>query len=363
MDRGSDPDESRAAVTARGHLGTVSDWMTPTVAARLEFHELVPYKNLLKKYFSRAPWTEEDAGRLSELVRPAVDADWWDEIALEEGLVVGHGVRDDLYLIEVRGDAEAGGSLWDRVFSGPVIPEPTPHPRKVRFVIGGDPAPGRWYRRGDEVDDERVRRIFAEDDVTDVMVAGDFVTVGLDRGSPWEDRLDPILDLVATLFPVGAISTAGRTRDELVAEGRELPVASPDELHLLDPDDHAGRGRLQQALADGDARVRRIAVAVLAESSDQATAHGALRRGCGDRARVVRRTAVDAAADRGEEALRDLLEAALTTDDAWLRWRAVRALGELGLGRSRSAVAGLVDDADFQVRFEVARVLRAAPDR
>ncbi len=38
----------------------------------------------------------------------------------------------------------------------------------------------------------------------------------------------------------------------------------------------------------------------------------------------------------------------------------MRSLGDLGLHRSRSLVESLTDDPDFQVRFEVAKVLREA---
>ncbi len=33
-------------------------------------------------------------------------------------------------------------SIFDRVFDGPVVPEATPHPRKVKFTTGGTAAPG-----------------------------------------------------------------------------------------------------------------------------------------------------------------------------------------------------------------------------
>jgi HEAT repeat protein len=74
----------------------------------------------------------------------------------------------------------------------------------------------------------------------------------------------------------------------------------------------------------------------------------------------VRRTAVDAAADTEDERFRSLFEHLLADDDAWIRWKAIRSLGDLGLGNSRSLVEPLTDDPDFQVRFEIAKVLREA---
>ena len=351
-------DSGRAAVSVRGHLGVVSDWMTPTVASLLEFHELVPYKSLLKRYFSSTPWTDEDEAQLDGLVASKLPERWSDELDLGDGLVVSHGVAGGRYRISVSGAPEQAPSIWDRVFDGPVVPEPTPHLRKVKFDLGGDPSPGVWYRRGDDAGDERVLRLFEETDVTDVMVAGDFVTIGIDRTSSWEQRLDPLLALVVALFPAGERSEDGRTRDELVAEGKGLDLSSADRLHLLNPDDPEARDLLHRALDADDARVRRIAVVILAESLDHDVAHAALHAGLADGSRIVRRAAVDAAADRENEALRDLFEAALLDGDPWRRWKAVRALGDLGIDPSRRPVTALEEDDDFQVRFEVARVLR-----
>ncbi|MFQ5555796.1 MAG: HEAT repeat domain-containing protein [Acidimicrobiia bacterium] len=129
-------------------------------------------------------------------------------------------------------------------------------------------------------------------------------------------------------------------------------------MHLLDPDDPVGRARLTAALLHEDARPRRIAVALLAESREDAVAVEAVRTGYGDRSRLVRRTAVDVAADLGRDSLRDLFHGALEDEDPWIRWRAVRGLRDLGLGASRDLVAERHDDEDFHVRFEVARALR-----
>ncbi len=255
----------------------------------------------------------------------------------------------------------SAASVFDRAFAGPVVPEPTPHPRKVRFVTGGEPAPGVWHRRGDPDPpaDARVAALFEDGDVSDVMVAGDFVTIGLVAGASWEDKLDTVLDRVSALFPAAERSTAGMTRDEMIGEGGRSQSEHPDELHLLDPDLPDHRARLVAAQADPAPAVRRVAVAVLAESASWDVRRQAVEAGWSDPSPVVRRTAVDAAAGTGDAGLRPFFEEALTVTDAWVRWKAVRALGELGLGGSRDAVAALRGDPDFQVRFEVERVLRA----
>ena len=105
--------------------------------------------------------------------------------------------------------------------------------------------------------------------------------------------------------------------------------------------------------------VRRVAVAVLAESQDAGVRLRAVEAAWADGSPVVRRTAIDAAAGTGDEAMRPLFETALAATDPWVRWKAVRALGELGVGPSQAAVEARRADPDFQVRFEVERVLRA----
>jgi len=362
-ERPTDLDATRAAIAARDLVATASGYLTGEVAVHLEFDDLAPFKNLLKRFFSPAEWSAEDDETLSRLVLPRLDEGWW-EHDLGSGITLAHGVKEDRYVLWVGGASEPTTSIFDRTFDGPVVPEATPHPRKVRFGLGGDPAPGVWYRRTDPSlpADERVKRLFAEPDVTDVMVAGDFVTIGI-SGS-WEQRLEPLLALVTELFSAGAATGPSRTREELIMEaGRahalEQPAGAEDpELHLLDPDSTDHRRRLLAALDHEDPRVRRVAVAVLAEATAPEPAHEVLRRGASDPSLLVRRTAIDAAADREEQGLRGLFHASLGDADPWIRWRAVRALGDIDVGPSRFQVQALSDDPEFRVRFEVARVLR-----
>ena len=360
-DRPHDLDASRVAIASLGLTTDAAAFLTYDVAMHIAFERLAAFKTLLKQFFSAEPWGPDEERALSDIVVGSVTTGWW-EHDLDGGLRLAHGVREGKYVLWVTGGAVATQpSLFDRVFAGPVIPEPTPHPRKVKFVHGGTPEPGIWYRRTDGyAGDARITRIFEEPDVTDVMVAGDFVTVGIDRTSSWEERLDPILALVTALFATDEpAAPPERTREELVQEGRRVHLdVRPAELHLLDPNQSEDEARLLAALRSDDARVRRVAVAVLAESNDAPVRRQTLRIGFADDARIVRRTAVDAAADANDERLRSLFEQALDSGDAWVRWKAVRALGEMGVAPSRELIARLAEDADFQVRFEVARALR-----
>ena len=360
--RPDDIDPTRATIAARELVATASGYLTSDVAVALPYETLGPFKNLLKQFFSPMPWGPQDADQLSAIVVPHVASGWW-EHDLGGGITLAHGIRADRYELWVGGISTATGSIFDRAFDGPVVPEATPHPRKVKFTTGGVPAPGIWYRRTDDdpVTDARVKRLFAEPDVTDAMVAGDFVTVGIGATSSWELRLEPLLALVTELYWDEGATTMEpeRTREELLDEAGHLHLeARPEELHLLDPEEPADRERLTAALGAGDARVRRVAVAVLVECDNPVVRSEAITRGFEDKSRIVRRTAVDAAADTEDPALRPLFEQATQTDDPWIRWKAVRALGDIGLDTSRTLVESLETDPDFQVRFEVARVLR-----
>jgi hypothetical protein len=357
-----DLDATRQTVAARDLIATASAYLTSDIALSLPFEALVSFKALVRQFFSTQAWTEQDAQALSDVVVRHIGEGWWDH-DLGRGMTLAYGIRGGRFELWVGGAGTTTPSIFDRVFDGPVVPEATPHPRKVKFTTGGRAAPGIWYRRRDpgKPDDPRVERLFAEPDVTDVMVAGDFVTVGIGARSSWENRLEPILALVTELFADSGAEhhRPARTREELMQEaGQSMSASRPEELHLLDPDEDADRQRLQEALEADDPRVRRIAVAVLLESSDTSVRQESVTRGMADPSRLVRRTAVDAAADTEDERFRPLFETLLADDDAWIRWKAVRSLGDLGLNPSRSLVEALADDPDFQVQFEVAKVLR-----
>jgi hypothetical protein len=351
-----DLDDARRRVAARELVAVASNHLTADLYSSLEFSDLVAVKNLLKKFFSAQPWSSEDADRLDMFLRRNVDEPaGWFEHDLGAGLTLLHGFDEGRYRLWASGGSDGEASIFDRVFSGPVQPEATPNPRHVRFVIGGEPAPGIWYRRGDELDDERVLALLSDEDITDVLVAGDFVAIGLRRASMWKDRLDDLVEAVTTGFwspDRTVLDLDGPSRDELVA-GQATGA-----LHLLNPDDPASRTMLREAASSDDARARRMAVATLAQSVDSEFARATLRAAYSDSSRIVRRTVIDVAVDLEDELLRDLLEAALGDDDDWIRWKAVKGLSEIGLGESTRAVSSLADDPDFQVRFEVAAALR-----
>jgi len=361
MDRPSDRDAARALVAANGLTAAASAHLTAEVAMKLPFEDLARFKDLLKRFFSTADWDDADDAALSRLVAGRIEPGAWWAHDLGAGLRMEHGMRDGRYTLWVTGGGGgARDSIFDRVFSGPVVPEATPHPRKVKFDIGGVPAPGRWYRRGDDIDDERVAALLEDPDVTDVMVAGDFVTVGLHRRAAWEDHLDRVLARVTAVFWEPSREGTGapaRTRDELVQEGLAGRADTAD-LHLLDPDLPRHRDRLEEAAASDDPRLRRVAVATLALSGQPSYAREILEIGVRDGSRIVRRAAVDAAADREDEALRPLFEGALGDEDEWVRWKAVRALRDLGIAPSRDRLRALAGDPDFRVRMEVAAALR-----
>jgi hypothetical protein len=327
--------------------------LTADLYRNVEFGRLATVKELLIRFFSKAAWSDDDEVELGRLL-PDPNGGWW-EHDLGNGLRLAHGFRHGRYRLWVSGGGVRRGSIFDRVFSGPVLPEATPNPRHVRFVIGGTPGPSTWYRAHDEADHPAVVQLLADPDITDVLVAGDFVTVGLRRPSLWEERLDDILQSVTELFWVPGrkqVELDTPTRDELVA-GR-----TGSELHLLDPDDPPSRQLLLEARNSPNHQTRRMAIATLAQSTDEDFAVQCLLEGFRDRSRPVRRTVIDVGVDLESPQLRRLFEGALDDADPWIRWKAIKGLEAIGLGPSREAVARLGEDDDFQVRFQVAAALR-----
>lgn len=355
-------DATRAAIHDLGLIGVASQHLTSEIAMQLPFEELGAFKDALKRFFSSAPWTPADEASLSQLVTAHVAEGMW-EHDLGHGITMQHGIVEGTYLIRVDGGAAPTESIFDRAFSGPVVPEPTPHPRKVKFTVGGEPAPGAWYRRGEDIDDERVVGLLADDDITDVMVAGDFVTVGLAGRVSWEDRLDSVLERVTELFWDGrSTHTPERTRDELLEEAGRLSVSEvrPEDLHLMDPDRPDHQALLVAALDSEDPRRRRAAVATLALAGEGHVAKAAIITGYREESTVVRRTAIDAAGDLESEDYRPLFEEAVFDRDPWIRWRAVRAIGDIGMDTSEEQIVLATADEDFQVRFEANAVWRAS---
>lgn len=126
----------------------------------------------------------------------------------------------------------------------------------------------------------------------------------------------------------------------------------------MDPDDEAHREVLVEALGADNPRRRRAAVVTLALSGETEVARAAVVTGFRDDSRMVRRAAVDAAADLEDGVYRALFEEALFDPDPWIRWRALRAIAVIGAAPSEEAVILAAADEEFRVRFEAASILR-----
>lgn len=349
-------DDARRRVAAAEVTAEAVDLMSADAYNEIDFSQLVALKKLLKTYFSAEPWGEDHEKRLAAVL-PDV-ADTW-EHRLGNGALLQHGLIDGQYRIRVTGGsegAEESTGLFDRLFSGPIVPEATPNPRHIRFPLGGRPGESVFYDGPSaDISDKRVVALFEDPDVADVLIAPDFVAIGLDRADKWESRIDDILLRVADLFDVkGAVQPMETpTRDELVSA-----ATTRSDVHLLDPDSDDGRQSLLNELASDEARRRRLALATMGNTADPIFLAGLLERHWEDESRIVRRTAVDVAVDHADEPLRALLERALADADAWIRWKAMRGLFEIGAEASRPIIESLEEDPDFRVRLEVARALR-----
>lgn len=373
-----DHDAARRLVVERNLIAAAFTHLTDAFTS-LPFEALGPVKTLLKRYLSTGPWGPEDDDALAEVVGGGKG--WWrreldSDLALEFGWDAG---RFRVRLLTTAAPAETAVAP-DRLaatFDGPVVPEATPNPRTIRFGFGHPvhDGPSKWYESAAAAgDDPRVARLFSEfDRVANVLVGPDFVAVGLRRPGDWEELLVPVLAVVTEAFADPEDGSAARPsgaaggpawlsggNPSAAREGRRLTRLEQawQDLGTLRPADPSDLARVVAAASDADQARRQVAANLLREA-DPAVARAEWARLVVDPVRGVRRAAVDAMVDAGREELRPLLESALDDGDAWVRWKSLRGLAELGPAPSRSAIAAKAEDPDFRVRLEAAAALRA----
>lgn len=384
---GPELDATRRLVLERGLVRAAFEHLTVDAFLALPVDALAPTKALLKRFFSTESWGPSEVDALAAAVGPG-EGRWRRE--LDADVTLEYGWTDGRFDVALEAKTAAGSApgptraAADAIaasFEGAVVPQATPNPRTIRFQVGSVPDDRRrWYESAAAVQgDAGVSRLFAEfEQVTNVLVGPDFVAVSLHRPSDWESLLLPILAVVSDEFAAdapgreedgaprvvgGAAATArggpsragGRRRtsrlDEAWAELGSLRPAEPADLAAL------------QAAAAGEDPFRRQVAANLLREAEPAVAAPAWSRLLDDRSRSVRRVTVDAMVDAGREELRPLLERALSDTDAWIRWKALRGLVELGAGSSQDAIAPLETDPDFRVRLEVAALSRKRESR
>ena len=366
--------ERNLVVAAFGHL--------TDAFVDLPFERLGPVKTLLKRYLSTGPWTAADGEALAEAVGDG-EGRW--ERPLDPEITLAFGWDDGRFRVALDAATEAEAPATeteapahdplDATFDGPVVPEATPNPRTIRFGFGHpvSEGPSRWYESAAAAhDDPRVTRLFSEfERVENVLVGPDFVAVGLRRPKDWEQLLAPVLAAVTEEFgdpedsgdapmPTGAAAgpawLAGRPPDQRGRPRNRLEQAWHD-LGGLRPREPADLPVVLDA-ASGDDPARRQVAANLLREADPAIARAHWAVLVHDPVRAVRRAAVDAMVDAGRDELRPLLEAALDDADAWVRWKALRGLVELGPAPSLHAIEAKAGDPDFRVRLEVAAAVR-----
>jgi hypothetical protein len=364
-------DEGRREVAERGLTPAAVAHLTRDALGRIEFSALTPVKGLLKRFFSAEVWTVDDERALADLVGPG---DGWWEYDLAADLTLRFGWRDARFRLDVGSARLAPSASLAETFEQSVVPEATPNPRTIRFVTGTlHDGPSRWYESAAGVDDVRVAALFdAFADIDNVLVGPSFVAVGLRRADRWEDLLVPVLRVVVAQFAPAAEPTDAGTDTEPADASRPHPPATRErapggrqgrlegawrELGRLRPDQPDDLRQIVAASSSANVAARQVAARVVADA-DPDTARTVWGRLLDDSSRSVRRAVVDAIADGERPELRPLLERALIDSDAWIRWKAVRALVDLGIEASRNAVAALASDPDFRVRLETAAALR-----
>ena len=360
--------ERNLAVNAFGHL--------TEAMLGLPFEALGPVKTLLKRFLSAGPWSVDDDNALALAVGAG---EGWLERDLDDDLHLSFGWAGGRFRVDLRSDV-AGPAPLDPLtatFDGPVVPEATPNPRTIRFGFAHPvhDGPSRWYESAATAgDDARVARLFGNfDRVANVLVGPDFVAVGLRRPDDWVALLAPVLAVVTEEFAdpdahgappppsdsAGGPPWLGSRPTENIGDSRRLTRLERAwrDLGRLRSADPADLAEVVAAASGDDPAHRQVAANLLGEA-DPSAAREEWARLVADPVRAVRRATVDAMVDAGRNELRPLLESALADIDAWVRWKALRGLVELGPAASREAIEATTDDPDFRVRLEAAAALR-----
>ena len=267
---------------------------------------------------------------------------------------------------------------WTTPSTGPWSPRrrPTPGPSGSASPHRRQDGPSRWYESAAAAgDDPRVARLFADfDRVANVLDRPRLrgrrpppaATTGRHcwrRCSPWSPRSSP--RRAGSRPPTASPGRLGRGAavagrrpagpDRAAGAGASPASSRPGRTSArCDPATGATCPTLVSAASDPDQFRRQVAANLLGEAQP-AVAQEHWARLAVDPARGVRRATVDAMVDAGRVELRPLLESALGDDDAWVRWKALRGLAELGAGPSRDAVSAVAADPDFRVRLEAGR--------
>ncbi|MGH9188863.1 MAG: HEAT repeat domain-containing protein [Acidimicrobiales bacterium] len=377
-------DAARRLVVERNLVRAAFDHLTRDAVTSLPFEVLGPTKALLKRFLSTEPWGSDHDDALAAAVGPGegewrrpLDAD----VALEFGWQSG---RFRVHVCSTAADSgsDAGGGSAPEparatglTFAGPVVPEVTPNPRTIMFRVGPiNDGASRWYESANDIGDPSVAKLFDRfEEVANVLVGPDFVAVGLHRPGDWERLLEPVLAVVSEEFAEhAAIGDDGDDDDEPLASG-PVPVNAPtagrgrnqgrlvkawQELGSLRPADPTDLVLVRAAAGDRNSAFRQVAANLLREADPEVAA---AEWAClvTDAVRSVRRATVDAMVDVGRQELRPLLEAALADADAWVRWKALRGLAEIGSAPSRETIAAHAADPDFRVRLEAAAALQS----
>ena len=154
---GPELDAARARVVEHGLTVEAVGYLTPVVSG-LSLEALAPVKQLLKRFFSERPWTEDDDEALADAIGAGAGAGHRE---LEPGLTLVWGWQGGRFRLRAESNlrVESNGpgapptddhttadTDLGQMFDGVVVPEATPSPRTIRFAtppLGA--GPGRAY--------------------------------------------------------------------------------------------------------------------------------------------------------------------------------------------------------------------------
>jgi hypothetical protein len=361
-------DRGRAEVEARRLAAVAIEQIVRGAMTRTPPAMVERARTLLRRFFSAASWRIDDDTALASIVGPGSG---WQTVVLDGELVVGFGWQAGSFRVDVDIDidgntAPEGATIIDTArgddlsvavpavtdlgdtFDGAIVAEAQPQARVVRFLTGagtGGVANG-WIRGATATSDPQLVALFAAfPAISAVLPAPGCFSIEVHDATQWHDVLLPLLIHLGEQFASTRMPVVDRQVERARCEFAAVDVASP-----------RGVAKVRDALTSPDATMRGEAMARIG-IADPFAAERAWRAALDDTARLVRRAAVKAMASAPREALRPLLERAVSDNDSCTRYYAVRGLSAIGAAKSRGVLERLSGEGDARVRLAVETAL------
>ena len=347
----ADRARARAQVAARGLTAVAAERVVRIALGQLPVTLVGRATAHLRRFFSDGSWSSDDDAALAAAVGPGKN---WYEDHLDTDLALEFGWRGGAFKVEVRytaddssaefddehpSDAGVYGRTLGDTFEDAIVLDAGRTPNEIRFGIGPVPGTANFTRDSNDRD-PRVAVLFREcPDLEQVSIGAGMLSATIADASRWSDILLTLIDAII----------AGFVQSRPAPPDRQLERAQR-EIGSLSPDSSRDLARILDASTSPDAAFRRVAIERLV-GTDAVVGRAPWRRGLADSSRAVRRTAARVIALTADPETRDLLEQALTDNDACVRYYGVSGLARIGVSTGLPALVALRTDPDVRVRL------------